>query len=379
MRKIKKHRTLIFSFPNSLFLSLYLTLAFIYLFQPNEIKTIIQYTLILIGISSYFFTKGKTQFNLYVLIIFILFLFSINFIGSLTIKNSLIPSALFTSNYFLALFLFKNKHKSVVYLILIVVFFLVFLLKFIEGNHPNRLFDDASRNWISIIMQTLSIVFYIVRYQNKEKPLIFPALLTLIVSIWAIGRAGIIGSFFLLVGIIYIRTRKLKLSYKINKIILLIGFLSILGFLFQESIEPYIDGLNLFRRFEEKGMDNSYRISMIREYLHNINFKTFILGYDYTQNIFFKSWDLNPHNSLIRLHYYTGFLGVVFILFLGVLLLVYLVKNPLYFILLSLLLMRGFTDIILFFGRYDFIIFYFIFDFLYNYQKKYRFFSLNFT
>lgn len=347
-----------------------MAIAFLLLFQASGTKTIITFFLLFMGLGSYFILERKLIIDNYIISIVLIILISIVFIGVLNSRSTLVPISLFLSNFVLGLFLFRNKHYSNLYFLLVGGFAAIFIIKFLGGISPNNIFNEASRNWVSIIMQTASILYYITRHENNEKLSIFPALFTFIISIWAIGRAGIICSSFLLLGVIFLRAKSLSSYQKAILILATVSITLLVYFLFKENIDLFLAEINMFKRFEEKGM-GSGRSRMISEYLNHINLKTLLFGYDYTQNSFFRLWHFNPHNSFIRLHYYTGFVGILIFFFQLFILFIYSLKNQLYFILFSIILIRGFADTILFFGLYDFLVFYFIFDFIHNFWGKY--------
>lgn len=348
------------------YFSIYLMLTFLYLFVSKGDKQILTFILILYAFPSVILIKKKITINLDLAIIAWIFIFIINLNGILKQGNSLIPTFLFLSNFLLAALLQKSKNYSGFFLLLLLGFTSFFAIQIINGENPNTLFLEASRNWISIVMLTTAVLYYIESYKSNLPLRVFPSILVLIISIWAIGRAGILISCYLFLGILYLKYRNLNRK---NRIVSLFVFSIILGLLivfFIDKINDFIELNRLFNRFNEKGLDNSYRVEMIHEYINNLNFINAIFGYDYTNNPFFRTWEFNPHNSFIRLHYYSGIVGILFVCFLITILLKYLKSNFLYFLLLSVVLMRGFTDTVIFFGRYDFLVFYFVIDSLQN-------------
>jgi len=357
---------------SSLYLCIYLSICFYMLFHDPDIKRKITMFLVLMGAGSYFFTKNKIMINISVFFIIIYFVIALNIIGLFNYYNSAAYTSMCLSNFCLALFLFKNKHNASVYYFLIIIFSIVFFVQIFSFSDPDLMFAATSRNMISVIMLTGSLVYYITSCKNNEKISFVPALLTLLISIWAVGRSGILCSFFLLIGVIYVQTRKFTFKRKFTLFMLVNTILIAVFIIFNNDIMYFIDSMTLFERFLERGVDDSERSLMIREYMSHIDLKSLLVGYDYTQDGFFISSDLNPHNSFIRLHHYMGIFGIIFMFVMSFLILFYIFINPLYSVLLSTLLIRGFTDIIIFFTVYDFIVFYFIIDFAYKYKTEYK-------
>src|SRR5690606_31786408 len=104
----------------------------------------------------------------------------------------------------------------------------------------------------------------------------------------------------------------------------------------------------------ERGIDSPSRDILKREYFENLDLKNILLGFNYQNNTWFIHYGLNPHNSFIRLHYY---FGILFFPIVGVLLvsLYKLLKiDFMLFICLSVILLRSYTDSVLFLLLYDF-------------------------
>ena len=117
------------------------------------------------------------------------------------------------------------------------------------------------------------------------------------------------------------------------------------------------------------GLDYVERGVMLSNYLKNINLTNLFIGYNYNTDPYFIGWELNPHNSFIRLHYNFGFLAFIIVGIIFVSVFLALKKSFLVFILLLVLILRGFTDTIFFVSAFDYL---FICIFFILNSKKYE-------
>ena len=93
-------------------------------------------------------------------------------------------------------------------------------------------------------------------------------------------------------------------------------------------------------------------------YLANIDFYTLLIGFNYENLSIIQHLSMNPHNSFIRFHYLTGIFAIYIYYKLCRILIKYLISNRLLLVVLSVLLLRGWTDSLYFFSMYDFVIYY---------------------
>jgi hypothetical protein len=233
----------------------------------------------------------------------------------------------------------------------------------INGDNPNTILLDASRNVLSFNVFVNLVLLHFIEYTNNKKLSFLPVLLFVVISVWAVGRAGIICAISYLLYSIY----RYFLDYKIVFLKLYPLFFAFILFYFAAkniSLSDY------FYRIQGEGIDyaSDVRSDMLINYLKNIDFLTFLFGYNYYNDAFYKLFNMNPHNSYIRLHSYIGFLFFPFIFFILYRLINYMKNNTFFFVALILLLFRGWIDIFFFIGIYDFLVFILL---LYNYESKY--------
>src|SRR5690606_6609913 len=111
-------------------------------------------------------------------------------------------------------------------------------------------------------------------------------------------------------------------------------------------------------RFMEKGVDSPARDILKDEYLNQMkDMSNLLLGYNYHESTYyFKEMGYNPHNSYIRLHHYFGFLFFLIIPVLLFALYKLFKKSFILFICLLVILVRSYTDTVIFLTLYDFVV-----------------------
>ena len=108
--------------------------------------------------------------------------------------------------YFLRDNIFNLRAITGVYIIIVLVLFQ--LTKNVSGEELNSVLEDASRNIISVIVLINSVVLIILKNKQENRIIIWPSLISFIFSIIAIGRSGMICSFLLFIGVVFLYMRK---------------------------------------------------------------------------------------------------------------------------------------------------------------------------
>lgn len=216
------------------------------------------------------------------------------------------------------------------------VFLVLVCFALISGVNPDKLWPQSSRNTTSEVFVVLGAIFLIsgrVLPSLKFKPLFYS--LIVIVSIMSIGRSGIITSLILFAAFSlynFSASRRRKLFYLFPIAIVPILY-------FREKVFFY------FEYLEQKGLTDSYRLNMIKEFFDNYNSSVFMFGVDFSTLPYIAAFNSNPHNAFIGLHGALGFVAII--LFIGLLLsLVRFALNGRYVALIALIamLLRLSTD-----------------------------------
>lgn len=226
----------------------------------------------------------------------------------------------------------------------------------------NLIFDGASRNlvgWFSIL---LCCIYYFISKINNDKIRLIPALLNLFICILAMGRSSILTSFFLLLVILYeIYLKRLNIKRVLHSLIL-ISFVSAVVFY-------YIDFFSFnLSHLTEKELDLTSRNAIWSLYFEKIsdNPIRIINGYSRFENMTFDFISNNFHNSFILGHSNFGLIFIFFIIYLIYNIVLQLKSNFMISSLLIVLLVRSFTDTLIFISYFDFIIYALLFYLISN-------------
>lgn len=240
------------------------------------------------------------------------------------------------------------------FLILVTLFY---VSCFVRGIDFNNIYNGVSRNIVSVHMMISTILFYISSLQNGKDIKIWPATMSLFLSIIALGRVGVISSFILVIGAFS--------NGKISKIKIWIGvIIATIGVKIYFAVSLELGKQTILDRFESSGFSDLGRTNIISEYINNStdSFMHFIFGAQKESLAYYSYFNNNFHNSYLNLHFNFGILGVliVFLLVLNTLIYFLRSKNYLLFFCFLSLLVRIATDSLAFTGLLDPIILFFI-------------------
>lgn len=260
------------------------------------------------------------------------FLLLPNILIAINLKNSLLNKFVFLISYYLFIIILVN-------------------VVFIQGFRIQDVFYFSSPNYISGLGILLLSSYYIIQIKEGEKLNLLHVLPILLFSFLSLSRSGIITSIALFVIILfynnaeYIRKRKIGLSILS---IILVGFIGTYVFTNYNIYEYFI-------KFELKGFETG-RSDIFYAYLNDLNIITAIFGVPvntppYT---FFGG---NLHNSILKAHSIFGILSLIII---PVLYSIYKKYGLKLLIIFSVMLMRAFTDDLMFPGYFDYLIIYLV-------------------
>lgn len=346
-----------------LFIIIFYCLIFTKNYLPEEdgIYNFVTAVYVVLGVvlTIYFLIKFSNKYFIttyvfwFIIFSIVTFFFSNNFRGQdLLLANAYFGLAIIPVIYKLNYNLFKLFNY------IIIIFFAIYITL---GILPDDVFPRTSRNFISVLLLIGCSYHYISSYQNNLKPSFLIVFFSLIISLWAIGRSGIIVFSILTIFYpIYLKISNVKKTLMILSIFILTVFIFI--FFSELLIEV---GLS---RFESMGVEserndiNSDYISSSLSSLQNLFF-----GPPYSTINSIVHVELNPHNSFIRLHTYYGLVGFVFFIVAYALAVKYYIKgkNLIFLFLLFALTIRSYLDSTAFHGPFDPIIYFLIF---YNFK-----------
>jgi hypothetical protein len=234
----------------------------------------------------------------------------------------------------------------------------------LTGVDAESVLTFTSWNGISMLMLVACTSLYIILSMENKNINLIPALFTLVISIWAIGRSGIASSFVLLLGLLFVRIRAKQKYIYILIISLFIAYL-FRDILFRVAID-YVKVGNAIDLYLAREVTPSERMDIWAYYFNNLDIFRLIFGV----NVHTDPWPereylaYNYHNSFINLHLQTGFMGLITIALIIFSLLKYYRINQVFFFLFLTVIFRWSTDLGIFFDSFDFIPFFFIFYFL---------------
>jgi hypothetical protein len=313
--------------------------------------------------------ETKHNYNLYLYsILLLLFFFLSSFLVDRFGWRFITPLHFIFSGLGFSMILLSYRIYSISGYIVFYGLAFYFLVLMTMGVSGDQALKWSSSNGISTLMLIACISLYIISNFEKKEIDLYPALLTLLISIWGIGRSGIISSFVLFIGLILIKFwHKRKIVYFIFTFFI---FLSTMIYYFSDIFINFSLNNNFLSnaviRFIERGdefSESSARSTMWANYINNIDLTRFFFGV----NVETDPWDegiensFNYHNSFIDLHLQTGIYGIFTMCLLFFSLFTLFKYNKVLFLLLLVLIIRSFTDTIFFFGRYDYLMYFFIF------------------
>jgi hypothetical protein len=257
----------------------------------------------------------------------------------------------------IAIALLHNKSSYIILGFYSFLFFTFLTLAFFLNISPDSLLSRASGNMVNLILIFFITTFNLSFYFQKRYFLVYPMVFLLLFSFWTTGRSGIIVSFFLLLFVVFFKIYyNNKISF-VTKIILF--FLSISAilvyFLTSDIIETVLFKFGERRTF----VIGDARLRIISDYFSKLNINSILFGIPPNERLF--AGFINPHNSFLDFHSYFGIISIGFmVLIISFLIVSFLRKKFINFIILFLLLTRAFTDVGILIGFIDYTL-YFVF------------------
>lgn len=352
----------------SIILALYMFLASIYYLSDESFR------LVIFGLSLFiaFYMGVKREEGLFVLKIpkkVLAFFFSVFSIVVLiqVINGTFTPFVLYCfSSPLVAYFIYSNKFNTKILTIPLYIIASYVIIYYALNKTVIGALKNVSENYLSVILIMNIITIYMVKFRQKETITILPAFIGFFLSIMAIGRSGIVTSGFLLVLVLWLKWRHFSVLKKAVSFLALITPILAIMFLKWGAILNILENMSVFEKFTNGGLDSPSRDIIKEAYLSNINSFTFFVGYNYADNYWFQHYGLNPHNSYIRLHYFSGILFFVIILLLLMSLLKLVKKNIFFAGMLAVILIRSWTDSVIFLTLFDYVLVLLVLTALYN-------------
>lgn len=345
-----------------LLLFYFLIISYVYITDSAHYIVVVNQFFGIATFSIYLF-KGKMQISWLVS--------TILFMGSVLLSSILISRSPFGFGNFanvisasgIAILILRNK----VYLNIIMIWFIIvagyYFWLILQGVHPDLAHStDNSRNSISVHMLFVTATIYVLYYLNRINFPWWPAFLFLVISLWAIGRGGILTSSILFLSIVFI---KMKYFFKTRRVwtVILIG-LPLIVFVW-DKVAIFLDDIVELERTVNDALSRteltSSRNEILIDFFKESSILDFLIGQDLYQGIMWYEWGGNSHNSFISLIAYAGLLGFV-VFFYWIYVNIRLFRfNFILGMLMFIVFLRLMTEHVVWFSVFDYIPFLFIY------------------
>lgn len=271
----------------------------------------------------------------------------------------------------IAILILENKYSHLVSLGLYAFTSLSILIRVIQGVNKNLILLANSRNYISILLMSTMLLYYISCHDKKKPVLITPVVVFFYINIYATGRSGIIVSGFLAIALIvykYLSIKKKQLKILMFFLAVIIS-ITVIIYIFQLEDSVISSFLNKnFSAFLDRGTDSNGREKIWTTFIENntSGIWQFLFGSDAS----LAMMDGNLHNSFLQSYASFGVIGFVALIILIVRALIAGIRNKdyLWLILFIGLLLRALTDRVFYQGYCEVYLYYFLF--YYTYWKK---------
>lgn len=253
----------------------------------------------------------------------------------------------FTCSIIVGYFMNKVKLEAKYSLLIFMMSFFYFAYNIFNGKNLNAdVFEYNSRNFISIILITLSMYVYFSDIKSKAiKNIIF--ILSFIICCLSFGRTGIFVSLFILfVYQFEVKNFKVTILMAVLMLFIISLYWNDVGDLLKYSLD----------RFENNGLVDSHRGAVLECYYNKFDFGNLFLGLNASGNSFcgtLANGSYSPHNSLIYLTTNSGIISLV--IFVPIVLGVIKKETRVVSLLISLFVIRSLTDNMLFYTFLDVI------------------------
>jgi len=236
----------------------------------------------------------------------------------------------------LGLFIYGINFKLMKNLHILFCFYIIISILILEIAPSNVMRN--SYNHISIVAIGLLAISNLKYCANDRNLFLFQIYLTLIVCLTSLGRSGILSSFFLTI---------ISSTYFINNSKISLGKKRALKFSFFISI---VAAIILFLnssfaiRFITSSLNLAGRDVIFYNYFSMMGVKEFFLGHDifFTRNVIDPS--ISIHNSYLGIHQAAGIFGIGLLIMMALTIPLLIKKNFIYFLLYFTIILRAFTD-----------------------------------
>lgn len=297
-------------------------------------------------------------------IVIIILLMVFMFVSSVHTGNKNLYGIIMSTSYFLmGLNIVNTKLDLRIFTVSFYLHAAILLFSLLITEDANTIFNNISRNYISVIMLLQYSLLYLAHYMRGKVIGIAPSFLVLFVAVLSMGRSGIISASILFVGSLFIlykqqRDHVFLIRKEIKVLIFIIAGITLFA-IFSDKVNILDNFETIIRRLENLNISENVRMDILMEYIRRLSrLDNLLLGVDLSKVPIFRRWDLNLHNSFLHLHANFGIMGVLLVLFGFAKSAYYFLKGKefLLLVLLASLIFRSLTDKLAFSGIFDSIL-----------------------
>ena len=213
------------------------------------------------------------------------------------------------------------------------------VLRLLVDPDPNKVFVN-SRNWISFYLILFVATYYINGIMRQRRVSTIPSLCGVLLSVYALGRSGIVASLFIVIAVMIYKRQPWRL----------VATLGTMGVVFYFLILPTLPDLEISRLSDPFGGDD--RADIWRAYFSALNLETMLIGHD-IQQMEADTGYTNLHSSLLTGVFHLGAAGYFIWVLLAYTLLGLGTRSLALALAFSAVLIRISTDTGAVFGLYD--------------------------
>lgn len=348
--------------------------AIIFLYRYNSAMFNLRYGFMAIGtlLGLWSCLREKSKFHEPILLLGILLLcWVLCYLGQNGYLNYSFSNLLYTIIYIgLSIVLLNNKYSHLSAVLIFAFSAATVLLRIFQNVNMNHILLGNSRNFISVLL-LLPLMFYYTSCHDKKKPIyVLPVILYFYISIYAVGRGGIVSAGFLTVALCIYKATHIENKTGRKIIWFFIFIIVITMVIYHSNLDTLVFNRFLstnFSRFFLKGTTDITRLTVWEAFINNNkrSLGSFLLG----SNTELARYDGNLHNSFLQAYASFGLVGFLVFVILIVRSAVQSIrqKDTLFVILLAGLTLRAFTDRVFFQGYCEIFLYYFIF--YWDYKK----------
>lgn len=297
------------------------------------------------------------------------------FVNTLIVGNTRINDVIFIGLYsFASLSLISEELDEKIPLIGFMCNAIVILYKFATvGVVSGQIFNSSSRNYVSVFLMYPLVIYYSIIGRKAKNISTIPVVIAWVICLFARGRGGIISSTLFILGVYFVKYKNMKSARRII-VTSVIAVGVAVAMLNISSIIQMLGASAIMEMFARNGLGSS-RTRFWPEYINLAmgSLKHFIFGADISNTFIGMHLSGNPHNSFIEMHMLNGIIGFGAIVILIIKNVIKSVKNKQYLFLvcMSSMLIRAFTDHVLWaaFGTPVLFFFMFYYDVIPNHNS----------